>query len=348
MQSIKKIIINFYNLVLTMAVLVLLPVAVLSQPVVKIGNIAGCENTQILIPVEITNMENIAALTLYIKVDTNVVDYVGIEDVNEAFSTGEFVGGENKSNQEIILNWMSTTAANLESGVMCNIRVLMKNGSSDFIFLDKSEFAYPDLSIVSGVEYVNGSLHALSSINLEPATQSLIEGNNATIRLTGAVEGVNMQWQMKTDDNWIDLMDDATYSGVNSAVLALNSVSKEMNESLYRCILLVGNCLEETAESELLVGPNNINSQKSQVKQPVMVYPNPAGKILNCRINKDVSKGEIRLVNLNGMVINRQQLCKITIGEEMTMDVANIVSGVYFLQLYDDSKLISSVRVLRN
>ena len=348
MQSIKKIIINFYNLVLTMAVLVLLPVAVLSQPVVKIGNIAGCENTQILIPVEITNMENIAALTLYIKVDTNVVDYIGIEDVNEAFSTGEFVGGDNKINQEIILNWMSITAANLESGVMCNIRVLMKNGSTDLIFLDKSEFAYPDLSIVDGVEYVNGSLHALNTINLEPATQSLIEGNNATIGLSEVVDGVNMQWQIKIDNNWTDLVNDATYSGVSSEMLTINSVSKEMNESLYRCMLTVGGCSESTPESELLVNPNSIEGQKGQIEKPVMVYPNPAGKILNCRINKDILKGEIRLINLNGVVMNRQQLCRITNGEKMTMNVANIVSGVYFLQLYDDNELIASVRVLRN
>jgi hypothetical protein len=348
MQLIKKIIINFYNLVSAMALLVLLPAAATSQPVVKIDNIAGCENTQILIPVEITNMENIAALTLYIKVDTSVVDYVGIENVNEAFSTGEFIGGENKLNQEIILNWMSITAANLESGVMCNIRVLMKNGSTDFTFLDKSEFAYPDLSTVEGVEYVNGSLHDLSDIAPDPLTQSLIEGNNATIELTGSFVGYTMQWQIKTDDNWIDLIDDATYSGVNSAILTINSISKEMNESLYRCVLTNGECSAETTESELLVEPNGIDSQKGRVTDPFRVYPNPADKMLNCFFNKDVLDGEVRLVNLNGVVISRQQLRSITVGEVMTMNVANIKSGVYFLQLYDNSKFVSSVRVLRN
>jgi hypothetical protein len=113
-------------------------------------------------------------------------------------------------------------------------------------------------------------------------------------------------------------------------------------------MLTNGECSAETTESELLVAPNGIDSQKGRVTDPFRVYPNPADKILNCFFNKDVLDGEVRLVNLNGVVISRQQLRSITVGEVMTMNVANIKSGVYFLQLYDNSKFVSSVRVLRN
>lgn len=349
MQPIKNISLNFYNLLIALVVLVFVPSALMCQPVVTVGDMTGCENTETLIPVKIADMENIGAITLYISVDTSVVDYVGLQDVNPAFSTGDFVGGEDRERQLIILTWLSLVPASIDSGLMCNIRVYYKNSSTNFDVLDNSEFAYPDLTLVEGVKYEGGILKALSSISPDPVSQQLIEGNKAVIRLIGSVDGISMQWQeFNGDDTWYNLSDDNTYSGVNEEELTIESVTASMDGSLFRCLMSNDVCSKSTIDSKLLVVPQGIESQKDLLTDPVIIYPNPAGELLNCRLNKNVASGEIRLVNVNGVVLNRFQLTNAGSGEVLTMNVANIQSGVYFVQLYDGKQMISSVRFMRN
>lgn len=325
------------------------PLLVNSQPVVKIGDYTGCSNTELLIPVEIKNMTDIAALTLFIKVDTADVVFMGVENVNDVFSSGDFVSNADTANQQIVLTWFSLTPATIDSGIICNIHVLLKGGAFNFEFQDNCEFAKSDLTTVDNVEYSNGSLATLSSYIPDPVTQSIIEGNTATIELHDLHQGLSLQWQKKVDDNWIDISNDATFDGVTSPKLSIYNALASMNESWFRCMIANDFCSEGTVESELFVTPNGIDDQHDQnYLTPLTTYPNPVQTALNCVVNTDIYSGKVSLVNANGVIVDEQHISNLFAGQVLTFNLNKMKSGIYFVKLFKLNKMIASVKVLRN
>ncbi|MCF6169929.1 MAG: T9SS type A sorting domain-containing protein [Bacteroidales bacterium] len=325
-----------------------LPLNAFSQPVVKIDHYTGCSNTEIVIPVEIEQFEDVAALTLYIGVDTENVEYIGVEDINEVFSTGDFVAGINLENQIITLNWFSLTAANLESGLMCKIRVLLKKDAVTFGFQENSEIAHSDLTIIGNVEYIDGSLVALNSYTPDPVSQTVVEGSQATIALPGNTEGITFQWQKMAEGNWFNLDDTPPYSGVQTTQLLISAVSAEMNAKVFRCLLSNDICTEGSNESELFVAPTGVEELDGKSKiVPMQAYPNPADEYLNIVFNLDIADAELRLVNAVGVIVNQQQLGDVVSGKVVSLQLDNVNPGIYVLQLFNRSQHFADIKVLR-
>ncbi len=327
---------------------VVLPLNVFSQTVLKMNHYTACRDTT-LIPIEIEHFEDIAAFSLFIKVDAENVEYVDVQDINEVFTTGDFVGGINLQTQTIVLNWFSLTAANLDTGMMCNIRVLFKNDTANFDFQDNCEIVHSDLSIVEDVEYFNGALIAFSSSLVpDPVSQTLLEGNPATIELLGIIEGISSQWQKKENEIWTDLGDILPYFGAQTAQLSIQPVSLDLNGSLFRCLLSNNICSEASDESELLVLVDAVEELDDRSRMtPINIYPNPVDDYLNCIFNTEVLSAELRLIDMEGVMLIHKQLGNIVSGKTISLALDGLRSGTYILQLFDYGQLIASKRVLR-
>ena len=348
MQTLKNIFTDFSRLLAALVAMLVIPVAVISQPSVRMHNITGCSNTEILIPIEAVNMQNIAALTLFIKVDTSTVEYVGVEDVNEAFSGGDFVGGENQQSQLLTVNWFSLTPASIDSGLICNIRVVLKRSSCNLLFSENCELVKPDLTTVNNVEYIDGSILALGSYVPDPLSQSVIEGSDASISLTDVSDGLAFKWQQLLDDYWADLEEGSIFAGVDTPELELHSVSKDMNEDLFRCLISNNVCTDSTVESELYVTPNGIGIMHGNNRSfPLEVYPNPTGNSLNCKINTDINNGKIVLTSSHGVVVKILKFTNVSAGNIKTYKMDDVKSGEYTVSLFNNRLLISSIKVIR-
>ncbi len=328
--------------------LMVLPYNVTGQTVVKIDHYMNCSDTEVLIPVELENFEDVAAFTLYIGVNTDNIEYIDVESVNEVFATGNLIGGVNLEEQTIILTWASFTPANLDEGVICNIRVLFKNNPANFSFLDNCEIISSDLSIIENVEYFDGSLVTLSSITIDPVVQTVTEGEPATIGLIDLAEGISCQWQILENENWINLENMSPYSGVHTAQLLIQPVSANLNASLFRCMLSSGTCSESSMESELLVIPVGFEELDGKGEiTPLNIYPNPVEEYLNCIINSNIPDAELRLINTSGVMLIIQQLGDVDSGEMLALNLSNVKSGIYFLQLISKDNVITTLKVLR-
>ena len=349
MQTFNNIITNLSRLLAVLTTVMVFNTVAISQPSVRMQKITGCSNTEVLIPIEVVNMQDIAALTLFIKVDTNTVEYVGVEDVNTAFAAGDFVGGENQSAQLFTVNWFSLSPASIDSGLICNIRVVLKGNSCNLLFEDDCEFIKPDLSKVENVDYVNGSILALGSYVPDPLSQTVLEGRDVSISLTTIADGLTLHWQKATDEAWFNLEENAMFNGVETANLSINSVSKDMNETRFRCLISNSECAEGTAESELYVTPDAVNNKIDQNGiTPLQVYPNPFGNILNYKINSDIKKGKVVLTNVDGVIIKIVKLYNVTMGDTRSVNLSDITKGTYFVSLFDQQGLVSSATVIRN
>ncbi len=325
---------------------VVLPQNVFSQPKLKIGHYKGCSNTEMLIPIEIIDFEDINSLTLHIDVNAANVEYVSIDNINDAFSNGDFVGGDNVEGQ-ISLNWFSSIAANVDSGLMCNIRVLLKQDTSNFNFRNNCEITQ-GLNVIEGVEYFNGLIFAMNTYAIDPVSQTLLEGSPATIKMLDLSEEISCQWQEMKEENWMNLEDTPSYSGVLTSQLSIESVTVEMNSGLFRCLLSNDVCSDRSSESELFVIPSGINELNGQGNSKFfLVYPNPVKGYLKCFFTSNIQKADLRLINLKGQIVLHRHLGNIISGEEISLKMANFSSGDYVLQLSKNNKLISVIKVIK-
>lgn len=344
----SHIIIKFTVLVTVIITMLVLPAIVISQPVVKIGEYAGCTNAEILIPIEVEEFEDISAITLFIGVDFANVEYIGVENINDVFSTGEFVGGANIGSQFISLNWASVTAADLEVGIMCNIRVKFKNESVNFNFLDNCEIARSNLTVVENVDYFDGTLVEFSSFTPDPLFQSANEGSLATIELHNLPYGVSCQWQGEIDGNWVNVISQPPFSGVQSSKLSIQSVTSDMNENFFRCMLSNDICSDGSQVSELAVISSSVVELNGQSKNaPMYIYPNPVGDYLNCVFNINMNSAELRLVDVNGVIKNYYKLEDVDSKNVLSLQLEKEKTGIYFLQLFNNGVIISEMKVLK-
>ncbi|MDR7210391.1 T9SS type B sorting domain-containing protein [Flavobacterium piscis] len=96
--------------------------------------------------------------------------------------------------------------------------------------------------VTSGIGYTNPNLNytiaAPIIIDNQPENKSICELQNTTFTVVAAsVSGY--QWQVSSNNgaSWTDLVNNVTYSGVNSLMLTVSNVSRSMNMYQYRIFL---------------------------------------------------------------------------------------------------------------
>ena len=339
MQSIKNIFTDFQTpAIMLLTAFAAMTVNAAGQPVLKIGQYCGCKDHEVLIPVDVKNLEDIAAFTLYVKVDTNVVEYVGVENINEAFLTGSLIG--NLAEGRIILSWFSTASATIDSGVMCNIRLLLKDNETMFEFDNESEFVRSDLSVVENIQYENGWLSSIAGIRPSPAEISGLEGVTVTFEVND-FEGTNSyQWQQLSGDNvWFNLNDDNTFAGVHSNQLNI-IIDYTLNNTEYRCEISHDSCVSFTHESLLSVIPSGISNHSTE-KVHFSVFPNPSSVgYVTIKTEKEISVDRVEFRDLTGKTIMRSQLNNSNGSNVINLD--NIKNGYYFVQLFYSGLMVGS------
>ncbi len=340
----QKITSNFSILLgLTMTLLVL-PTSLISQTGLLIGDIYGCSNTEVKVPVELENFKNVAAFTIFIGVDVSNVEYIDIEDVNEVFANGSFVYNFVPQQQAITFNWTSLSGVTLDEGLLCNLKVMIKEDQSSFNFLADCEIVRDDLSIIEDVTYVNGLTSTYSSIQPNPLSQSLAESSHATIQLDGLQDEVSYQWQINTGDGWTDLSDNSNFSGVNTSTLDILSVTSDMDDTYYRGLISAESCSEASETSELFVTVSALDENK--VDGSMLVYPIPATTQLNCSFNSSYRDAELKLENLMGEIVLIDKIGDVESGEIITLPTTDIVSGVFILRLTSGNEWISNNKII--
>ena len=87
----------------------------------------------------------------------------------------------------------------------------------------------------------------------------------------------------------------------------------------------IGSCsFELTVESQLGVASNQLNAS-------VEIYPNPARKLMNIGYSSDIQLERALIYDLNGRLIQSVDLSNMD--REVSVNVANLASGVYLVQL---------------
>ena len=317
------------------------------QHTVSIGNRAGCALSEVLVPVDVNKFNDVGTFTFYICIDTATVSFVAIENKHQALSTGNMESNLNFAEQILTITWYAMSPANISSGKLFDMRVLLKESPALFSFSEDCEIALSDLSVLENVVYNNGSLIAFSTIPVDPPTTTVEVGGTASFLLP-LISGIDYQWQENIENEWINLSEDYYFTGVLTHELSILSVPIAFNNRFYRCLLSNEDCNEATGEALLHVTQVGIDKQKGKdQKSLLLVYPNPAGDQITYIICASVQHAELCLTDANGHIVLLEQIANLNSGEQQTLNLGKLTPGIYILQLLSENKIMDSVKIVK-
>lgn len=129
-------------------------------PTVRIGDVQA-DPGEILVPVYMENFTNIAAISLSIDIDTDIIEFLGIENMAMG---GSWVANYNNNRMEITISWvMSVTnppvGANI-NGKLLDLRLDYGGGfETNLEFIeDRCVITNTALADIQGVQYIGGTV----------------------------------------------------------------------------------------------------------------------------------------------------------------------------------------------
>ena len=213
--------------------------AVADPVVTSVGSGSICPETEIVIPVTVSNCNGVAAISLALNFDNTRLSYLGYQNVNSAVSTMLI----NQGNGTIYMTWANMSAVNVGNGTLVELRFNSTNVSGNAILnWNTSMCEYSDvMGTALQATYYNGSVtvYGMPTITSNPTDLNLTEGQSSYFQVGASGQGLTYQWQVKTpvDNTWHDVIADSHHSNVNSYRLYMNNVTLEMDGNQYRCVV---------------------------------------------------------------------------------------------------------------
>jgi len=214
-------------------------------PVVAIGSVSGCVGDTVNIPINVTNFTNICAVSLELNFDSSALRYVGF---NNSALTGNLIVNNPTTagvpQSRVLVSWFSLTPAVIGSGsgLMMNLRFAIQSApprpiTFNLLVPGQCELADINGDVIAGVLFTNGGITApstVASITTQPlSTQTITSGSNATFSVV-ANNAVGYQWQQWSAGQWNNITPSATFSGVTTNSLQINSATPALNGAVFR------------------------------------------------------------------------------------------------------------------
>lgn len=217
----------------TLTVEVYIPTIVTST-----GSVSTCPDQAFSIPINVTNCNNVGAISLALDFDQNLVTYIGYENANSQLSNGTMRVNANRGT--VYFTWASSNhTLEIGDGELISLVFRSASGNSSLSW-NTSECEYSNLAGQELPTAFNGSnlnIYFPPSINSHPSDRTVTEGQNTNFSISASGQGLSYQWQMSQDQgiSWENLSNGENYSNVNSSTLYVNNVQMSMEGLRYRC-----------------------------------------------------------------------------------------------------------------
>ncbi|PHK16806.1 hypothetical protein VF12_39955, partial [Nostoc linckia z15] len=113
---------------------------------------------------------------------------------------------------------------------------------------------------------------AVREITAQPFSQSVCENETATYTLAiNDPTDFTYQWKVLNNGNWVNLSNDANYTGVNSPQLVINNTPLDFLGNQYYCVITNGSCVLVSNAVQLTVSPLPVVTITTT--QPTCAFP---------------------------------------------------------------------------
>jgi hypothetical protein len=197
-----------------------------------------------------------------------------------------------------------------------------------------------DVFIIKSENGGCGGLTCVSAITGHPQNILMYENHDTTFSVTAAIQSDHFQWQVDSIGTFVDLQDDATYSGTNTNTLSITAAQLTMDGYHFRCIVHSPvNCTDTSNGAILSVITDPNAGIKSVHEIKIALYPNP-------------SATEIILSGPVPAIVFITDLYGKTIAEYTKVhqiDISNLSNGIYFLKVMNKNNSESFIqRFIKN
>lgn len=204
----------------------------------SLGTVTTCFDQVFSIPVNVTNCNNVGAISLVLEYNANLVTYVGYENANPEMSNGYM--RVNASNGRVYFTWAtSSQSLQMGNGQLISFAFRSAAGNSQLTWnTAQCEYSNPSgQSIPASYSNSNLTIYYPPTITSQPSNRSVMEGSNTSFSVNATGNNLAYQWKMSQDNgiSWETLSNGGHYSGVNSSTLYINDVLYTMDGYRYRC-----------------------------------------------------------------------------------------------------------------
>ncbi|MCX6303434.1 MAG: cohesin domain-containing protein [Bacteroidetes bacterium] len=209
------------------------------------GTVTSCPG-DIVVPVNVTNCNGIGAISLILNYDNTKLTYLGYQNLNNSLTVGLLI--INSTGNKVVISWANTTAANLGSSTLVELRFNSVPGTTTLSW-DTQTAGNCEYSDINGnilpATFTNGTatINQPPVINTQPVDKTVLVGQNTSFSVSASGAGIAYLWQISTNGGglWTDLINNATYSNVTGSTLYLTNALITYNGYKYRC-RLTGTC----------------------------------------------------------------------------------------------------------
>ncbi len=317
-----------------------------SQMTVSIDNVSVCEDSIVHVPVRVLDFENVNTFTFHILADTALVSFLTHSNPHPGLVTGALLSNAAVSG-EISVTWFSMSPVTITDGKLFELALTYKQGSAILGFADNCQVTQ-SIFPVEEVDFVNGEViegGVLPLITEHPQSVSAYEGDEAVFSVSSDIDNF-YQWQSFDGNSWIDLSNSSEhFQDVDTHELRIRSVSLDLNNVLYRCVVNNIECQVISDSAVLLVSPLGIKNPS--VSQPaIFIYPNPGHGNLNYHVSSRLQNASIAIINILGKQVYSRHFIELDADRIETIFTGDLQAGLYFVQLIQDKAILSTTRVI--
>lgn len=223
-----------------------------STTTITIGQVEACPGNESVVPVDVLDFIDVAALTMYIGYDPEVVEFVTLENIHPLLAGGLIFNAMTLPEVQIGISWSSLNAVNITSDRLFDIRFSYFEGECPLPFNPGYEFVHSDLTPITDIQLNPGILFPAIEIFSQPVNINVTEGSSADFEI-GATENISYYWLENLGEGWNYLTEGAVYTGVNTNHLKIFGVPLALDSAWYRCELSANDCIVNSDSAQLTV-----------------------------------------------------------------------------------------------
>ncbi len=258
-----------------------------------------CPNETFDIHVNVTNCNNIGAISLALSYDTTKFEFVGHSNVHTSMGANNMY--VNARSGIVYMSWASASGASIGNDRLLTLQFKGQTGSGTFAWKNQTsglcEYSTPSGNLVP-MAFSNTSvtIYQVPVITSQPENRSVYALQSTTFVVSASGQGLNYQWQESTDwgINWTNLANGGHYANVTGRDLRVNNIGVEMNGLMYRCIV-GGTCGEAVVSDGALLTVD--------VTQPVVIA-RPASSHCAGIVSQPVTGNYLNNIGAISLVMN--------------------------------------------
>lgn len=175
----------------------------------EIGNELAVPQEEVLVPIQAVNMYQVGAITFNIPFDSNLLEFIGLENINAEIS--DLLFNINQGNNAILVSWIDNeppfSGANIGDGKLFDMKFMYKGGNAS-ITIDETNseiadidgnpipFTFTEGSVISSVaEYV--------TIISPNGGESFNSGITEKIEFVSAGGNIDLYYRLNDLSSWI-------------------------------------------------------------------------------------------------------------------------------------------------